>query len=76
LAARRRRYSQARTPAPHDFWKRSNPDISHLRPRYSLAPGFSPVEKGKDAKRRFNGFPPRVKAAEAAPGSLRLQPPG
>jgi hypothetical protein len=24
LAARRRRYSQAWTPAPHDFWKRSN----------------------------------------------------
>jgi hypothetical protein len=44
--------------------------------RFSLAPGFSPVEKGKADKSRFNGFPQRVKAAEAAPSSFRPQPPG
>jgi hypothetical protein len=47
-----------------------------LLSRFSLAPGFSPVEKGKDDKSRFNGFPQRVKAAEAAPSSLRPQTPG
>jgi hypothetical protein len=33
-----------------------NPDISHLLSRVSLAPGFSPVDKGKDDKSRFHGF--------------------
>jgi hypothetical protein len=43
---------------------------------FSLTPGFSPVEKGKDGQSRFNGFPQRAKAAEVAPSSLRLPTPG
>jgi hypothetical protein len=40
--------------------------------RLSLTPGFSPVDKGADEKSRFNGFcAAQVKAAEAAPKSLR-----
>jgi hypothetical protein len=54
----------------------SNPDISYLLSRFSLTPGFSPVEKGQDDQSRFNGFPQRVKAAEAVPSSWRPQTPG
>jgi hypothetical protein len=53
-----------------------SPDVSHFWLQLSLTPGFSPVEKGADDNSRFNGFPQPVKAAEAAPSSLRLRTPG
>ncbi len=37
--------------------------------RFSLTPGSSPVQKGKDDESRFNGFPQHVKGAEAVPNS-------
>ena len=50
--------------------------ISRWFPRLSLTPGFSPVALGRDDLSRFNGFPHRAKAAEAARLAFGQSSPG